>query len=78
MAPVLQNLGVRSDGLERLSARIRSEFKVRGELRQQVPQGLLIGVGINDAAMVARPDGRHQLDPAAFLFGFGQLLASAR
>jgi lysophospholipase L1-like esterase len=77
-APVLYNLGVRGDGLERLSNRLNNEFMVRGELRRQKPQGMLIAVGINDAARIGRCDGRQQLDPAAFLFGFEQLLINAK
>lgn len=76
--PVLYNLGVRGDGLERLAARLRSEVIRRGELRRQVPQGILIGIGLNDLARVGRPDGRHQLAPDAFLFGLRQLLEDAR
>ena len=76
--PVIYNLGVRGDGLERLAARLRSEVLRRGELRRQTPQGILIGVGLNDIARVGRPDGRHQLAPEAFLFGLQQLLQEAR
>lgn len=76
--PVLYNLGVRGDGLERLAARLRSEVLCRGELRRQIPQGILIGIGHNDLARVGRPDGRHQLAPDAFLFGLQQLLQEAR
>ena len=64
-APVLYNLGVRGDGLEQLAARMEHEFKVRGELRQQ-PQGLLIGVGLNDCARVGRADGRCSLSQRRF------------
>jgi lysophospholipase L1-like esterase len=35
-------------------------------------------VGLNDTARVGRPDGRHQLDPEGFCFGFQQLLRQAR
>jgi lysophospholipase L1-like esterase len=49
----------------------------RGELRRQAPQGILIGIGLNDTARVGRPDGRHQLAPDAFLFGLQQLLREA-
>jgi lysophospholipase L1-like esterase len=77
-APVLYNLGVRGDGLERLAARLEGEVLCRGELRRQRPQGILLAVGLNDAARVGRADGRYQLDPGAFLFGFGQLLRQAR
>ena len=76
--PVVYNLGVRGDGLERLAARLVDEVGRRGELRRQTPQGILIGIGHNDAARVGRTDGRHQLDPEGFLFGLKQLLASAK
>ncbi len=76
--PVLYNLGVRGDGLERLAARLRGEVLCRGELRRQMPQGILIGIGHNDLARVGRRDGRHQLGPDAFLFGLQQLLQEAR
>lgn len=75
--PVLYNLGVRGDGLERLAARLPGEVGCRGELRRQGPQGILINIGLNDTARVGRPDGRHQLAPEAFLFGLQQLLRQA-
>jgi lysophospholipase L1-like esterase len=76
--PVLYNLGVRGDGIERLAARLGAEVSSRGELRRQRPQGLLLGIGLNDSARVGRADGRHQLAPEAFLFGLQQLLREAR
>lgn len=76
--PVVYNLGVRGDGLERLAARLEAEVGRRGELRRQLPQGILIGIGLNDSARVGRPDGRPQLDAEGFLFGLQQLLRSAR
>ena len=76
--PVLYNLGVRGDGLERLAARLTAEVGRRGELRRQQPQGILLGIGLNDSARVGRPDGRPPLDPDGFLFGLQQLLAQAR
>ncbi len=75
--PVLYNLGVRGDGLERLAARLPAEVGCRGELRRQRPQGILIGIGLNDTARVGRADGRPQLAPEAFLFGLQQLLRQA-
>lgn len=75
--PVLYGLGVRGDGLERVRARLHQEVSGRGELRRQLPQGILLAVGLNDTARVGRSDGRHQLDPAAFLFGLQELLAQA-
>ncbi len=76
--PVIYNLGVRGDGLERVTARLPEEVARRGELRRQTPQGILLSVGLNDTARVGRPDGRHQLAPEAFLFGLQQLLPQAR
>jgi lysophospholipase L1-like esterase len=76
--PVLYNLGVRGDGLERLAARLHGEVRCRGELRRQLPQGLLLSIGFNDSARVGRPDGRHQLSGEAFLFGLQQLLRESR
>ncbi len=76
--PVLYNLGVRGDGLERVAARLPAEVGCRGELRRQIPHGILIAVGLNDSARVGRSDGRHQLDPEGFLFGMQQLLRQAR
>ena len=76
--PVLYNLGVRGDGLERLAARLATEVGRRGELRRQQPQGILLGIGLNDTARVGRADGRPQLDADGFLFGLQQLLQQAR
>ena len=54
------------------------EVLCRGELRRQIPQGILLAVGLNDSARVGRPDGRPQLDAEGFLFGLQQLLLQAR
>lgn len=76
--PVLYPLGVRGDGLERVAARLEREVHCRGELRRQIPQGILLAVGLNDCARVGRPDGRPQLDAEGFLFGLQQLLLQAQ
>ncbi|MFN9646113.1 MAG: GDSL-type esterase/lipase family protein, partial [Cyanobacteriota bacterium] len=76
--PGLYTLGVRGDGLERVAARLHGEVVARGELRRQIPQGILLAVGLNDTARVGRPDGRPQLAPEAFLFGLRQLLRETR
>ena len=78
LAPVVYNLGVRGDGLERLALRLPGEVACRGELRRQQPQGILLAIGLNDSAHIGRPDGRHQLEPDGFLFGLQQLLSQAR
>lgn len=78
MGPVLYPLGVRGDGLERVASRLEREVQCRGELRRQLPQGILLAVGLNDSARVGRVDGRPQLDAEGFLFGLQQLLSQAR
>ena len=50
----------------------------RGELRRQLPQGVLLSLGLNDSARVGRADGRPQLDADGFLFGLQQLLGQIR
>ena len=77
-APILYPLGVRGDGIEKVSQRWRHEWESRGELRRQVPEGLLLSVGINDTARVGRPDGRPQLSSEAFSFGLNQLLKKVK
>ena len=77
-APVLYPLGVRGDGLERVAARWQQEVSCRGELRRQLPHGILLAVGLNDTARVGRADGRAQLDAEGFLFGLKQLLRQIR
>jgi lysophospholipase L1-like esterase len=64
--PVLYPLGVRGDGLERVAARLQQEVSCRGELRRQLPQGILLAVG------------RPQLDADGFLFGVKQMLEQAK
>ena len=76
--PVLYPLGVRGDGLERVAARLEREVHCRGELRRQLPHGILLAVGLNDSARVGRADGRPQLEAEGFLFGLQQLLVQAR
>ena len=76
--PVLYPLGVRGDGLERVAARLQQEVSCRGELRRQLPQGILLAVGLNDTARVGRPDGRPQLDADGVLFGVKQMLEQAK
>ena len=77
-APVLYPLGIRGDGLEKVARRWKQEWEVRGELRRQVPDGLLLSVGINDTARIGREDGRPQLSCEAFRFGLSQLLSQIK
>ncbi len=57
--PVLYNLGIRGDNVQKVSQRLEVEFQSRGELRNQVPDGILLSVGINDSPRVGRARGRY-------------------
>ena len=73
-APIIYSLGVRGDGLEKVSKRYKNEWETRGELRRKVPEGLLLSIGLNDTARIGREDGRPQLSEDAFKFGLKQLI----
>ena len=73
-APIIYPLGIRGDGLERVSKRWRQEWSTRGELRRKSPEAILISVGLNDTAHIGRRDGRPQLSSDAYQFGLKQLL----
>ncbi len=55
---VLYNLGVRGDRTEQVAVRLEQEFNCRGELRNSVPDLILLSVGVNDSARGGKPTGR--------------------
>lgn len=75
--PIIYNLGVRGDGVQRVAARLEREFKLRGELRRQIPDLLVLSVGVNDSARLGRPDGRLMTDEIAFTAELHNLLDQA-
>ena len=77
-APVVYPLGIRGDGLEHVAKRWRDEWQCRGEMRRQVPDAILLAVGLNDTARIGRPDGRPQLTAEAYRFGLQQLLTEMK
>ncbi|MEO1183732.1 MAG: GDSL-type esterase/lipase family protein [Cyanobacteria bacterium J06636_27] len=56
---VLYNLGVRGDRTVQVSKRLEAEFRHRGELRNRVPDIIILSVGVNDSARVGRPNGKN-------------------
>ncbi|MEL6381466.1 MAG: GDSL-type esterase/lipase family protein [Cyanobacteria bacterium J06626_18] len=54
----IYNLGVRGDGVQRVSQRLVQEFWTRGEFRNRVPDLLILSVGANDSARLGKPTGR--------------------
>ena len=55
---ILYNLGVRGDRTYQVAQRLEGEFRHRGELRNRVPDLMMLSVGVNDSARLGRPDGR--------------------
>jgi lysophospholipase L1-like esterase len=56
---VLYNLGVRGDRVHQVAQRLEIEFRHRGEIRNQVPDLIILSVGVNDSARLGRPNGRN-------------------
>ncbi|MBE9129569.1 MULTISPECIES: GDSL-type esterase/lipase family protein [unclassified Coleofasciculus] len=59
---VLYNLGVRGDGVKQVQERLEHEFRRRGELKNRVPDTIILSVGVNDSARLGRADGRNYTD----------------
>jgi lysophospholipase L1-like esterase len=75
---VLYNLGVRGDRVAQVGQRLESEFRNRGELRNKVPDTIILSVGVNDSARLARPDGRNYTNIEDFKAQLGSLLDCAQ
>ncbi|MEM9137003.1 MAG: GDSL-type esterase/lipase family protein, partial [Cyanobacteria bacterium P01_F01_bin.42] len=76
--PVLYNLGVRGDTIRQTHKRLEFEFRQRGELRNQLPNLLLLSFGVNDSARLGKPDGRHMVPFSEFQSHLGNLLDEAK
>ena len=55
---VLYNLGVRGDRAQDVARRLELEFSRRGELRNKVPDAIILSVGTNDTPRLGKPDGK--------------------
>lgn len=75
---VLYNLGVRGDGVKQVQERIEQEFRRRGELKNRVPDAIILSVGVNDSARLGRPNGRNFTDFDTFQAELGNLLDQAQ
>ncbi len=75
---VLYNLGVRGDRAHQVFQRLEQEFSRRGELRNSVPDLILLSVGVNDSARLRKPDGRLYTDFAEFKQKIANLLDLAQ
>lgn len=74
---VIYNLGVRGDRIGQVAKRLEVEFRHRGELRNRVPDMIILSVGVNDSARVGRPNGKNYTDFAVFETEIASLLKQA-
>lgn len=75
---VLYNLGVRGDGVKQVQERVEQEFRHRGELKNRVPDAIILSVGVNDSARLGRPNGRNFTDFDSFQQEVANLLDQAQ
>ncbi|WP_427161485.1 GDSL-type esterase/lipase family protein [Aliinostoc sp. HNIBRCY26] len=75
---VLYNLGVRGDRTQQVAQRLEVEFRHRGELRNRVPDLIILSVGVNDCPRLGRPDGKHYTEFNIFESQIAALLDQAQ
>ncbi|MGL5081433.1 MAG: GDSL-type esterase/lipase family protein [Microcoleaceae cyanobacterium] len=75
---VLYNLGVRGNRVTHVYERLEHEFRHRGELRNRVPDVIILSVGINDSARVQSPQGREYTEFEKFQALMNGLLDQAQ
>lgn len=75
---VLYNLGVRGDRTQQVAQRLEVEFRHRGELRNRVPDLIILSVGVNDSARLGRANGKNYTDFAVFEAQIANLLDLAQ
>ena len=73
-APIIYQLGVRGDGIEKVSFRWEKEWSSRGETRRNKPKAILLNVGLNDTPTIGQKNGRHQLEINGFEYGLERLI----
>lgn len=75
---VVYNLGVRGNRVSQVCDRLEHEFRHRGELRNRVPDVLILSVGVNDSSRVQSLNGRNYTDFAEYQKIVQNLLDQAR
>jgi lysophospholipase L1-like esterase len=74
----LYNLGVRGDGVAQVYHRLEQEFRQRGEMRNRLPDLIILSVGVNDTPKVGRREGRTLTHFGAFMEQLANLLDRAQ
>lgn len=75
---VVYNLGVRGNRAVQVRDRLEHEFRHRGELRNRVPDLIILSVGVNDSARIQSPQGRNYTDFEQFQTVMSSLLDTAQ
>ena len=75
---ILYNLGIRGDRTFQVAERLEQEFRYRGEVRNRVPDLILLSVGVNDTPRLGRPDGKPFTEFEVFHSQINQLLDQAQ
>ncbi|PZO39624.1 MAG: G-D-S-L family lipolytic protein [Pseudanabaena frigida] len=58
---VIYNLGVRGDTASQVNQRLEQEFILRGELRNKLPDLIILSVGVNDSPRVGKRDSNKSM-----------------
>jgi lysophospholipase L1-like esterase len=75
---VLYNLGVRGDRVHQVILRLEQEFRCRGELRNSLPDLIMLSVGVNDSPRLGKPEGKSCNDLPKFKQEMNELLDLAQ
>ncbi|PSF35740.1 G-D-S-L family lipolytic protein [Aphanothece hegewaldii CCALA 016] len=74
----LYNLGIRGDRVIQVSERLEQEFRLRGELKNKVPDLIILSVGLNDSARLSRCNGKSFTDFETYILQISKLLILAQ
>lgn len=75
---VLYNLGIRGDRTIQVYQRLEQEFSCRGELRNSLPDLILLSVGVNDSPCLGKKEGKPFTDFTEFPTQIDNLLDLAQ
>lgn len=75
---ILYNLGVRGDTTAQVNQRLEQEFLLRGELRNRVPDLLILSVGVNDSPRLGKRDSKSMTAFDRFTLEMANLLDKAQ
>ncbi len=74
----LYNLGIRGNGVAQVAQRLDHEFRHRGELRNRLPDLIILSVGVNDSPRLGHPTGKSFLELNQFQLQLNHLLDHAQ